>query len=88
MIKFDVIELPDKKGGKIKRYTEEREYPEEGKRHSDLCVVCGFSTYPKCREWCQHESGVLKRRVVDTTKIKNDFSSSIEEIEEATIKIY
>lgn len=52
MIKFDVYELPDTPDGEFKHHVEYREYPEEGKRHCNLCVVCGFSTYPKCMEWC------------------------------------
>lgn len=55
MIELEVIEFPDKKGDDFKRYKVKREYPEEGKRHSDLCVVCGFPTYPECREWCKQQ---------------------------------
>lgn len=55
MIKFDVYELPDAPDEDFKHHVEYREYPEEGKLHSNLCVVCDFSTYPKCMEWCQHQ---------------------------------
>jgi hypothetical protein len=55
MIKIDVYELPETSDGEFKHHVEYREYPEEGKRHSNLCVVCGFPSYPKCREWCQHQ---------------------------------
>lgn len=31
----------------------ERAYPGEGQdRHSKLCEICGFSTYPECRKKC------------------------------------
>ncbi len=55
MIKFDVYELPDNKDDEFKHHVEYREYPEEEKRHCNLCVVCGFPSYPKCREWCPHQ---------------------------------
>ena len=35
---------------------EEREFPDEfANRHSDLCIMCGMSVYPSCREWCPNE---------------------------------
>ncbi|MCI9427343.1 MAG: hypothetical protein HFI81_06240 [Eubacterium sp.] len=51
-MKIDIIELPESSDGEFKKYSEIREYPEEGKRHCDLCVFCGFPSYPKCMEWC------------------------------------
>ncbi len=54
MIKFDVYELPERSDEDFRHHVEYREYPEEGKRHDKLCVVCGFSTYPECRKWCPH----------------------------------
>lgn len=38
------------------KYIESRdeEYPDDG-RHSDLCTVCGFPTYPECRKSCPNE---------------------------------
>ena len=38
------------------KYIESRdeEYPDDG-RHSDLCAVCGFPTYPECRKICPNE---------------------------------
>lgn len=47
----EFIETED--GGYFKHTTREEAFPDDG-RHSDLCVVCGFSTYPECRNWCQH----------------------------------
>ncbi len=47
----EFIETDD--GGYFKHTTRKEEFPDDG-RHSDLCVVCGFSTYPECRSWCQH----------------------------------
>ena len=47
MIKFDVYELPDNPDEEFKHHVEYREYPRKEKRHCNLCVVCGFSTYPK-----------------------------------------
>lgn len=32
----------------------DEEYPDDG-RHSDLCTVCGFPTYPECRKICPNE---------------------------------
>ena len=33
-------------------HIEEREYSNPEGRHRYLCVSCGWSTYPSCREWC------------------------------------
>ena len=33
-------------------YDVERDYSATEGRHCKMCVVCGFSSYPKCREWC------------------------------------
>ncbi|MDR1753994.1 MAG: hypothetical protein LBR74_03695 [Eubacterium sp.] len=48
---------PVKKNGKweLIEYEKEEEFPNSEGRHSDLCVVCGFPTYPECREWCRNE---------------------------------
>ncbi len=51
IIQSKLIETKD--GGYFVHHTREENFPEEGKRHSDLCVFCGFPSYPKCREWCQ-----------------------------------
>jgi len=60
-IKHSVIEIIETKNSvRFERHEEEREYPDEG-RHDDLCVVCGFSTYPACREWCRNEK-ILNER--------------------------
>lgn len=48
----EFVETAD--GGYFKHYTREEEFPDEEGRHSDLCVYCGFPSYPDCREWCQH----------------------------------
>ncbi|MEY8515372.1 hypothetical protein AALC25_00320 [Lachnospiraceae bacterium 29-84] len=32
--------------------TREVDFHKSKGRHDELCVVCGFSTYPECREWC------------------------------------
>lgn len=54
-IEFKVSEIIETKDGvHFKHYTEKKEYPDDG-RHSELCVVCGFPSYPECREWCSHE---------------------------------
>lgn len=34
---------------------EERDLPELNGRHRLLCAMCGWSTYPECREWCHNE---------------------------------
>lgn len=50
----EFIEGKDGEEGYFIDHIEEREYPKSEGRHSDLCVVCGFPSYPKCREWCPH----------------------------------
>jgi len=30
----------------------ERDIPELGREHI-MCNICGWSTYPKCQEWCK-----------------------------------
>lgn len=47
----EFVEEKDGPGYFIEK-TREVEFPDSEGRHDDLCVVCGFSTYPKCREWC------------------------------------
>lgn len=43
---------------KFKIHVQEREYPGENQgRHSKLCEMCGFSTYPECKKYCQNENG-------------------------------
>lgn len=55
-MKVEVIELPDSPNDDFKSHIEEREYPDElADRHCDLCIVCGWSTYPECMSWCQNE---------------------------------
>ncbi len=57
-MKVRVIEWIDGKNGKegyFKEHYENQEYPETEGRHCDLCVACGWSTYPECRSWCQAE---------------------------------
>lgn len=55
-MKFKVSEfVEDKNGGHFIHYTREEEFPETEGRHRDLCVVCGFPSYPECREWCPNE---------------------------------
>jgi hypothetical protein len=55
IIEFDVSEIVETKNGVyFKHYKDKKEYPDDG-RHSDLCIVCGFPDYPKCREWCRNE---------------------------------
>lgn len=53
--------VKDKNGGHFVEHTREEFFPEEGKRHKDLCVVCGFPDYPECRKWCQHEGDKIKK---------------------------
>lgn len=36
-------------------YEKTEEFPESEGRHSDLCVVCGFPSYPECRDWCPQQ---------------------------------
>lgn len=41
-----------KDGGYFKHYTEHREFPDSEGRHCNICIFCGFPSYPKCMEWC------------------------------------
>lgn len=56
-MEFTVIDPIKQKDGTwdLVEYTEEREFPESEGRHSNLCVVCAFPSYPECREWCPHQ---------------------------------
>lgn len=47
--------VESKDGGYFVDHVMEREFPESEGRHSDLCVVCGFPTYPECRNWCKQQ---------------------------------
>ena len=47
----DIIETKD--GVEFKHTPTMMETRAEG-RHSMICNICGFSTYPKCREWCNN----------------------------------
>ena len=53
---------PRNKKGYFKETEYEKEFPESEGRHSDLCVVCGWSTYPECRSWCHNEKLWLKEQ--------------------------
>lgn len=54
-IEFAVSEIMESSDGVyFKHYKDKKEYPDDG-RHSDLCTVCGFPSYPECRAWCQNE---------------------------------
>ena len=36
----------------------DKTYPGEGQgRHSKICEMCGFSTYPECMKHCQNGNG-------------------------------
>ena len=53
---FNVSEfVEDENGGHFIHYTREKDFPESEERHCDLCVVCGFPTYPECRKYCPNE---------------------------------
>lgn len=52
-IKIDGIEYVNTRdGGYFREYTRTETIDDSKKRHKLLCTMCGFSTYPKCREWC------------------------------------
>lgn len=54
-MKIEVSEIvEDKNGCHFIHYTREEEFPESEGRHSDLCVVCGFPTYPECMKYCRN----------------------------------
>ncbi len=62
-MKVRVIEWIDNKHGSgyFKEHYENQEYPETEGRHRDLCIACGWSTYPKCRSWCPNEKHRTKK---------------------------
>ncbi|MCI9004409.1 MAG: hypothetical protein HFH39_04045 [Lachnospiraceae bacterium] len=77
-----------KDGGYFEHHTREEEFPDSEKRHKDLCVVCGFPSYPECRRFCASEGDTLKRTVIDEEKIKGKLTLTPEEFEDAVIRTY
>ncbi len=59
-MKVDVIEYIEDDGGRFTHRTEERTYPNSEGRHSDLCIACGFPTYPECRNFCKQQGYTLE----------------------------
>ena len=54
-LKFYVSRIvEDKSGVHFVHYTRFEDFPNSEGRHCNLCVVCGFPTYPECRNWCMH----------------------------------
>ena len=53
----NVTEFPDNtKSTKFKHYKEIIEIPNEQIKDELICTFCGFSLYPKCKEWCHNFS--------------------------------
>lgn len=50
---YEPIEGPNGVYFKVTKRTED--YSDNQVRHSDLCTICGFPSYPECRNWCQNE---------------------------------
>ena len=54
-IEIDTYEfVKDQNGGRFKRGKEVKHFTESEVRHKDICTLCGFSTYPECRKWCDN----------------------------------
>lgn len=56
-IHIDGCEAYRKKDGTwdTRRYSYDKSFTDEQVRHCDLCTMCGFPTYPECRDWCPNE---------------------------------
>lgn len=39
-------------GRRVVEYVKEIDFQNSEGRHDDLCIVCGITPYPECREWC------------------------------------
>lgn len=47
--------VDDDNGGHFIHTMREQDVTEFADRPNDLCKLCGFPTYPECREWCSNE---------------------------------
>lgn len=61
-IRSTVTDLDQLERGHPYRYVEYLLFSVQAVRHNVLCTICGFPTYPECRNWCQNEELDRKKR--------------------------